>query len=203
MVFNRLIIDDRKPGIALEMTTIIHELSHFLISEILEQIIMEVLDTYKSDLIEAFVCYTLVKNNFNKLLDEFCAHSVEVKYTGYGYQDFSSYKDILAQIRQTNEYSNDEIEIAKLIGNTFADDIKIIFESFIDPNLRECILSEFENIKEPKDNTDVPFEIDTSLTIEDFIKLVKYILVNEIEYTSYDELEKIQYFTLEFEKNND
>ena len=202
-IFNRLIIDDRKPGIALEMTTIIHELSHFLISEILEQIIMEVLDTYKSDLIEAFVCYTLVKNNFNKLLDEFCAHSVEVKYTGYGYQDFSSYKDILAQIRQTNEYSNDEIEIAKLIGNTFADDIKIIFESFIDPNLRECILSEFENIKEPKDYRDVPFEIDTSLTIEDFIKLVKYILVNEIEYTSYDELEKIQYFTLEFEKNND
>lgn len=202
-IFNRLIIDDRKPGIALEMTTIIHELSHFLISEILEQIIMEVLDTYKSNLIEAFVCYTLVKNNLNKLFDEFCAHSVEVKYTGYGYQDFSSYKNILAEIKKTGEYSYDEIEIAKLIGNTFADNIKLIFESFIDSNLRENILSEFENIKEPKDYKDVPFEIDTSLTIEDFVKIIKFILINEIENTTQEELEKIQYYTLEFEKNND
>lgn len=202
-IFNRIFIDDRKPGVALEITTIIHELSHFLISEILEQIIMEVLDTNKNDLIEAFVCYTLVKNNFNKLIDEFCAHSVEVKYTGYGHQDFSSYKNIYAEIKQLDEYHDDEIELARIIGNSFADNIKTIFESFIDSNLRESILCEFENIKEPKDYKDAIFEIDTSLTIEDFIKVIKFILVNEIEYTTQEELDKIQDYIVEFKKNND
>ena len=201
-IFNNIFIDDRKPGIGIEITTILHELSHFLISEILEQIIMEVLDTYKSNVIEAFVCYTLVKNDFNKLFDEFMAHSVEVKYTGFGYQDFSSYVSIHNDIAKSGEYNLDDIELAKIIGNTFARDIKLIIDSFINKQLREDILTEFENMNEPKNYKNSQFEIESSLKIEDFIRVVQYILVYGIENITSQEIERLQKYIVEFEKNN-
>lgn len=201
-IFNHIYLDDRKPGAALEITTIIHELSHFLISEILEQIIMEVLDTYKSNVIEAFVCYILVKDDFNNLLDEFSAHSVESKYTMYGFQDFSSYKSIYNKIIASNQYDAEDIEIARIIGNSFANDIKIIFEAIIDENLREDILDEFKTMSNPN-YEDLSFEIDKTLTFDDFLRIVRSMIIDVIDNIQPNEIDKLQSFIVEFEKNND
>lgn len=54
--FNEIYIDDRATN-ALQITTIIHELSHFLLAEILEQIISLLLDTNKTDAVEAFILF--------------------------------------------------------------------------------------------------------------------------------------------------
>ena len=201
-IFNNIYLEDRKPEIALQITTIIHELSHFLLSEIFEQIIMEVLDTKKSNLIEGFVCYMLIKNDFNKLLDEFSAHSVESKYTKYGYQDFSSYKQIYNHILKSGQYDSKDIEIVQLIGNSFAENIKQIFDSIIDNRLREDIIDEFENMKTKPNYEDLSFEIERTLDFEDFLAVIKGMMIDVIDNVSYNELEKLQDYILEFEKNN-
>lgn len=201
-IFNNIILEDRKPEIALQITTVIHELSHFLLSEIFEQIIMEVLDTKKSDVIEGFVCYMLIKNDFNKLLDEFSAHSVESKYTMYGYQDFSSYKEVYNHILKSGEYNQNEVEIARIIGNSFARDIKIIFDSIIDNDLRNAILDEFKNMKTKPNYDDLSFEIDGTLEFEDFLSIIKAMILDAIDNIGYNELEKLQKYIIEFKKNN-
>ena len=77
--YNEINIDDRQKPY-LKITAIIHELSHFILAEIFEQALMLVLDTDKTDAIEAFVCEILLKK-FNYLVDEYCAHTVEGRYT--------------------------------------------------------------------------------------------------------------------------
>ena len=78
-------------GDILIITTIIHELAHYLLTEILEQIMMKILNTNKTPLIESFVCL-LLQEDLWFLLDEFCAHTVEGRFAPYNYQDYGSYE---------------------------------------------------------------------------------------------------------------
>lgn len=201
-IFNNIFIEGRCPENALLITTVIHELSHFLISEIFEQIIMEVLDTYKSNAIEAFVCYMLVKNDFNKLIDEFCAHSVESAYTMFGHQDFSSYKDVLNNIAQSGEYGAEDIEIGRIIGNSFANDIKSIFGQIISDELRNNIYEEFKLMDNPNYD-DVSLEIEKTLPFEGFLAVIKAMIVDVFDGITVEEIDKIHEFIDEFDVNND
>ena len=106
-------------------------------AEILEQIVCELLNTEKTDAIEAFVCYNLAKDVFCSLVDEYCAHTVEGRYASLGYQDYGSYKSVLSEFSKV--YSEEHIKVTNQIGNTFAFYIKDIFSSFIDEGLREDI----------------------------------------------------------------
>ena len=201
-IFNNIFIEGRGPQKALLITTVIHELSHFLISEIFEQIIMEVLDTYKSNVIEAFVCYLLVKNDFNNLIDEFCAHSVESAYTMFGHQDFSSYKAVLNNITNSGEYDADEVELGRIIGNSFANDIKSIFGQIISDELRNNIYDEFKRMPNP-DYKDVSLEIEKKLPFEGFLAVIKAMIVDVIDGITVEGIDKIHEFIDEFDKNND
>ena len=75
------------------------------------------------------------------MIDEYSAHSVEGRFTVYGYQDYSSF----IQIEETleGEMSRDEIEITKSIGNSFSNSIKDILEAYIDYDLRSDIKEQF------------------------------------------------------------
>lgn len=77
---NKIYIDDRQPD-SLQITTIIHELTHFLIKEILIGIICKILDSNKNKHIESVVTYILNYSKLNRLIDEYAAHSVEGRFT--------------------------------------------------------------------------------------------------------------------------
>jgi len=199
--FNEIYIDDRATN-ALQITTILHELSHFLLAEILEQIVSLLLNTNKTDAVEAFVCYTLVCDDFNYLIDEYCAHTVEGRYAVLGYQDYGSYKSILSNFIKNN--NEDYVDVAKSIGNTFAFYIKQIMNSFIDDKLREDIKNEFLKINDSPKYSELQFETTEVFDWERFSKAIKLMLTNNVEdimNNPYD-MDKLKLYAVKFKKNN-
>ena len=85
---DKITIDDRQSR-SLQITTLIHELSHFLLKEILTQIICKILDCTKNSFVEAIAVFILSYSPFTQLIDEYAAHTVEGRFAIYGYQDYS------------------------------------------------------------------------------------------------------------------
>ena len=177
--FNVIEIDDRQRN-SLQITTLIHELSHFLLGEILARVLCIILDCSKNEYIEALITFILSYSPFTRLIDEYSAHTVEGRFTVYGYQDYSSF----LQIEKTldGEMSRDEIEITKSIGNTFANSIKDILESYIDVDLREDIKELFleENFDSPNYEM-LKLENCEKLTDEGFLKAIWLILNDGVD----------------------
>lgn len=180
--FNRIDIDDRQSA-ALQITTLIHELSHFILKEIIAQILCRILDCSKNSYIEAIATFILVHAPFTRLIDEYSAHTVEGRFTMYGYQDYSSFLEIEHSLE--GEMSKDEIEITKSIGNTFAISIKKILESYIDRDLREEIKTQFRmDIMDRPNYEMLMMENCENLTSEGFLKAIWLILTEGFETAS-------------------
>lgn len=136
--FNKISIDDRQLS-ALQITTLLHELSHFLLKEIIAQILCSLLECEKTSQIESVAVFILSYTPINQLVDEYCAHTVEGRFTLFGYQDYSSYLNI----ERTIDLPDEEMDMIKTIGNSFSVHIKKILESFIDDELLEDIKTRF------------------------------------------------------------
>ena len=198
--YNEIHIEERVEA-AYELTTIIHELSHFLLSELLEQIVSEILDTDKTDALEAFVCYILHKDIFNRVVDEYCAYIVEGRFEIVGYQDFGSYLALLDDF--SRRYSKKHLDVAKTIGNTFAIYIKSIIESFIGNELREEIKDEFRRLKDEK-KPGVQYETSKFHDWNKFKPALRLLLtrnIDEIRYNSAD-IKRLEDARLKFKQNN-
>jgi Zn-dependent peptidase ImmA (M78 family) len=137
--FNRIYVDDRQLP-ALQITTLMHELSHFLLKEIITRILCELLDCTKTSEIESVAIFILSYTPVNRLMDEYAAHTVEGRFTLFGYQDYSSFLNI----QKTIDLPAEEIEIIKTIANSFSNYIKQILESFIDDDLLDQIKTRFK-----------------------------------------------------------
>ena len=134
--FDRIEIDDRQTS-SLQITTLIHELSHFLLKEMLSVVLCMILDCEKNSFIDAISTFILTYSPINRLIDEYSAHSAEGRFTVYGYQDYSSFIQIQKSLE--GEIPAEEINIAMAIGNTFSIYIKGILEAYIDDDLRREI----------------------------------------------------------------
>lgn len=192
--YNEIYIDDRQYSPP-EITTIIHELSHFILAEIFEQAIMMILDTDKTDAIEAFVCEILLKD-FNYLVDEYCAHTVEGRFAVLGYQNYGSFN------KKADNYPNDDelsIDYACMFGNTFSKGIIDILESFINEELREEIKDEFKTLNEQPNYEGLRYEINSCLDDEDISKAINIMLNYGINKCNID---KLEIYTEKFRKNN-
>lgn len=199
--FNEIYIDDRATK-ALQITTIIHELSHFLLAEILEQIISIILNTNKTEAIEALTCYILVHDELNNLIDEYCAHTVEGRFAALGYQDYGSYELALTNFQK--QYSEEYIEVATGIGNTFATYIKDIITSYIDDNLREDIKKEFLAINDVPKYSSLKYETTEVYEWERFSRAIKLMLTSNLDEISNnpEDIEKLKTYAIKFKKNN-
>jgi len=199
--FNEIYIDDRASD-AIQITTLIHELSHFLLSEILEQVVSEILKTEKTEAVEAFVCYALINNELNYLVDEYCAHTVEGRFALLGYQDYGSYKHRLSEFLQY--YSEDHVEVANGIGNTFADYIKSIIEPYIDENLRMDIKKEFSKINDMPKYSELKYETSEVFDWQRFSKSMQLMLTSNLEefINNPQDMEKLMLYSVKFKKNN-
>ena len=175
--FNTIKIDDRLPT-PLIITSMIHELSHFLLEKILKEVLMKILDSNDTPLISSYVKILLEDNDLNYLFDEFCAHTVEGRFALYGYQDYSSFKYKLNEI--SDLYSNEDIDYALLIANTFAYDIKDIIEEFIDDDLREDIKDEFLKLPDKPNYEPLDLEIDSKLENDYFIEALALVLTSGV-----------------------
>lgn len=138
--FDRIYVDDRQMP-ALQITTLLHELAHFLLKEMITEILCELLDCTKTSEIESIAIFILSYTPINQLIDEYSAHTVEGRFTLFGYQDYSSY----LKIQETIDLPCEEIEMIKTIGNSFSNYIKEILETFIDDDLLEDIKNRFRS----------------------------------------------------------
>ena len=173
--FDRIYVDDRQRK-SLQITTLIHELTHFLIHEILVHVTCKILNTDKNRHIESVITYILSHSNFNSLVDEYAAHTVEGRFTIFGYQDYSSF------LALQKEMDGEESDIAKVIGNSFAIFIKNLLEGFIDWDLREDIKEQFlsDTIEKP-DYRQLSLENCNRLSEEGFMKAIWLILTEGLQ----------------------
>ena len=170
-LLGEITVDDRQSDI-LQITTLIHELAHFLLADILAETLSKTLEIPKTPQIKAIIHYILSSNDFFRLLDEYCAHSVESRFTLFGFQDYSSFKSIL----KSSGLNEDCIEAAKLFGNSYSKIIKEILESVIDQNLRSEIKDEFLNDWMIPSYEDLKLETCMILIGEDLISSISYLL---------------------------
>lgn len=173
--FNTIYIDDRQLN-SLRITTILHELTHFLLKEILTHVLCELLDISKNSYAEAFITFALSSSSLSMLVDEYAAHTVEGRFTLFGYQDYSSFLTI------EHELSDDEVSVCKMIGNSFANSVKDILEGFLDDELRSDIKEQF--LKDNHDDPDYNQLIHEScrkLTDDGFCQAIQLILMQAFE----------------------
>ena len=171
---NKIYVDDRQTD-SLQITTLIHELAHFLIKEIFIGIICKILDSSKNKHIESVVTYILNYSDLNRLIDEYAAHSVEGRFTVFGYQDYSSF--IAIQSNLDEEY----VDMAKTIGNTFSIFIKDLLEGFLDWDVRSEIKELFlSQTTEQPNYTHLKFENCNRLSDEGFLKAI-WLILSDIE----------------------
>lgn len=184
--FNTIFVDDRQLE-ALQITTVLHELTHFLIKEILTQTLCKLLDSSKTSEMESIITFILTYSKENCLIDEYAAHTVEGRFTLFGYQDYSSFLNVEKEI----DLSPDDIEMLKTIGNTLAHMIKTIVESFIDDELLKDIKRQFrKDIMDSPDYSQLKHENCTLLTYEGFFRAIQFILLDGFAVAS-ENLEKL------------
>lgn len=180
--FNRITIDDRLTG-SLQITTLIHEISHFLLNEIVTQILCTVLDCSKNSLMQSIAVFIMSYSPFTRLIDEYAAHTTEGRFTVYGYQDYSSFIQIEKSL--DGEMGPDEIEITKSIGNTFAISIKGILESYLDDDMR-CEINELflDEVTESPNYRMLALENCDRLTRDGFLKAIWLVISEGFEMAS-------------------
>ena len=198
--FNQIFIDFRQED-ALQITTIIHELSHFLVSEILEQVVSKLLNAQKTDVLEGYITY-IFSDIFCDLVDEYCAHTVDGSYSRLGYQDYSSYKEICSKFLE--EYGEECIIVVNEIGNTFAKYIKDILNSYIHMDLKRDIKKEFDKINRPPNYNELQYETSKVLNWDKFVKALKLILLIDYDdiFKNSDNFNKLEIYTNKFRENN-
>lgn len=185
-----IFIDDRQSK-SLQITTLIHELSHFLIQEILIHVICKILDSSRNSYISSLVTFILSYSPFTQLIDEYAAHDVEGRFTMFGFQDYSSFIQIEKSL--DGEMTSDEIEITKSIGNTFALSIKGILESLIDRDLRDEIKDQFlKDVLDRPNYAALRMENCQILNEEGFIKSIWLIVYDGFEIASLNSEKLVQ-----------
>ncbi|WP_292797404.1 MrcB family domain-containing protein [Methanobrevibacter sp.] len=195
--FNKIKIDDRLAS-PLIITSIIHELTHFIVEKILKEILMKILDTDDTPLISSYI-KMLLEDDLNYLMDEFCAHTVEGRFALFGFQDYSSFNYKLDEI--SHLYSKEDIDYCLLIANTLAYDINDIFEKFIDEDLREDIKDEFLSLNMAPNYEQLDLEIDSRLDDDNLIEAFGIVLTSGIGETLSNP-QKLERYMAKFSRKN-
>lgn len=165
---NNIKLDDRLND-SVQIATLIHELSHHLLAEIHEQILMYYWEVEKTYEIEVFVQYILASGTIH-LMNEYCAHTVEGRFIPHGYQNYGSFNSILEE--QKDELDSDTVVLSLVLGNTLAEDIIHLLERFIDDDLRRQIKQQYNRDQLPPNYSQIGMETTDMLDNESRNKLI-------------------------------
>ncbi|OED29550.1 hypothetical protein [Methanosphaera sp. WGK6] len=139
--YNILCIDQQFDP-AIQIATILHELTHHLFNEIIKEILMYIWNVKKTTMLDSFV-QTILTIPSLLLISEYCASSTEKTYLPEQYVSYSSFNNICEQIN----YDKTIILRGFIIGKSMSESIIKILDSFIDKTLYEEIKQEFKKNK--------------------------------------------------------
>lgn len=141
---NSIHYDDRLDD-SVQIATIIHELAHYLLFNIIEMLLCKIFDVETSTTLQSFVWYFLTLPEF-EIMNEYCAHTVEGRFIPYGYQNYGSFNILVENAKMDDE----SVHTMKKFGNTFANELVIYLEKYIDEDLREEIKIQYKiDLKNP------------------------------------------------------
>lgn len=129
---------DKKFDSAIQIATLLHELTHHLFTEILEQVLTYTWKVKKTSVIESFI-QTTTSIPAILLISEYCASTTESNYLPEEYVSYSSFNSICEEIN----YDKNSLSTGLILGSSMSNDIHRILSSFIDENLEKAIKQEF------------------------------------------------------------
>ena len=128
---NGIYYDDRLED-SIQIATIIHELGHYFLFDIIETLLCNVFKVKPSSTIQSFVWYFLMLPEF-QIMSEYCAHTVEGRFIPYGHQNYGSFNALVENIGVDEE----SLESMIKLGNSFANEIIVYLEKYIDEDGKE------------------------------------------------------------------
>lgn len=192
---NSIIYYDDRLDDSSQISAIIHELAHFLLFDISVNILCEILDVKASATIKSFIESFLIDPKM-ELMNEYCAHTVENRFIPLKFQNFSSFEICALNFGSEFEYMTEYV----IMGNSFAKNIIIFLEKYIDEKFRKLIKLQFRN-DEKKANEISSYAIDEYFSPEENIQKFIFLMVGY-----FDELcknkearEELEYIKLNFE----
>ncbi|MBE6501308.1 MAG: zinc ribbon domain-containing protein [Methanobrevibacter thaueri] len=180
-VGNGIYYDDRLED-SIQIATIIHELAHFLLFTIIESLLCHILKVNSSSTLQSFVWYFLTRPEF-KIMNEYCAHTVEGRFIPYGHQNYGSF-NVLAE---SYGFDDESLDSMIILGNSFANEIIVYLEKYIDEELRneiklqykkDLIQPTYESIFKETTNS-FSLDVKNSILLKTLYDVLKEVLDNE------------------------
>ena len=179
---NCIYFDDRLDD-SVQIATIIHELAHYLLYDIIENLLCKIFNVRTSSTIQSFVWYFLTLPEF-KIMNEYCAHTVEGRFIPYGYQNYGSFNTLIEQLDYDKSSLNDMV----VFGNTFANEIITYLEKYIDENLREEIKLQYRKDLNSPTNDSLYIETDDCLPLDMKNSVLLKLLYDVLKIASKDDV---------------
>ena len=130
---NCIYYDDRMDD-SVQISTIIHELTHYFLFSIIEGLLCRIFMVKTSSTLQSFIWHFLTLPEF-KIMNEYCAHTVEGRFIPYGFQNYGSFNLLV----KNTGIDQESLDTMILFGNTFANEIITYLEKYIDEDLRDEI----------------------------------------------------------------
>ena len=164
---NCIYYDDRLDD-SIQIATVIHELAHYFIFTIFESLLCDIFKVETSPTLQSFVWYFLTLPEF-KIMNEYCAHTVEGRFVPYGYQNYGSFNALI----ESTDLDDDSLETMVKLGNSFANEIIVYLENYIGNQLREEIKLQYKKDSKSPKNDSVFIETDGcfSLSVKNSLML--------------------------------
>ena len=177
---------------SVQIATIIHELAHYFLFNIIESLLCDILKVKPSSVIQSFVWYFLMFPEF-KIMSEYCAHTVEGRFIPYGYQNYGSFNSLV----ENCGFDEESLQTMIKLGNSFANEIIVYLEKYIDDDLRSEIKLQYRKDLVPPTNESILSETDDCFSINLKNKLLISMLSDVLKEVSKDsearkELENIK-----------
>ena len=177
---------------SVQIATIIHELAHYFLFNIIESLLCDILKVKPSSVIQSFVWYFLMFPEF-KIMSEYCAHTVEGRFIPYGYQNYGSFNSLV----ENCGFDEESLGTVIKLGNSFANEIIVYLEKYIDDDLRNEIKLQYRKDLTPPTNESILSETDDCFSITLKNKLLISMLGDVLKEVSNDngarkELESIK-----------
>ena len=147
--------------IVLGIVVFVHELGHFLLFTIIENLLCYIFKVKSSSTLQSFVWYFITLPEF-KIMNEYCAHTVEGRFIPYGYQNYGSFNVLVEDIGVDDA----SLESMIKLGNSFANEIIIYLEKYIDEELRNEIKIQYRKDLTPPTNESLYKETDISFPLD-------------------------------------
>lgn len=166
-----------------KISTLIHELSHHLVAEVLVESISYILKAKRNYIIESFVMFILHMHREQKIVDEFIAHYIENNYIPDNAHSYDSLFKVILEIpnSENNNLNQECIELIFRYGKRLALDIIDILDMLMGDELINSLKNDLKLDDHPHnddiysyfENIDAVTHYETRLSIND--TLIQYI----------------------------